>query len=705
MKLSFLAIAVLISVSIFGGELILETGELSFTELTENSYRPVVHGFSLQTVENHPEMPYKTLLFNSEVKRVEIVEKEIISPPGKIAKGKPRYLYSPIKASKIKTDPSYIFIPTPKNFYKTSFLGTKSGEKIYNLNFYPLIKRADGKFLFIKKIKIEFAGDKIARRADLRLGVDRELLIITTNAIVSNSSKLEEFISAKKSFGFSVDIATENEFGTGTGHSKAIKIREYIKTVRDDYNFLLLIGNPHPENGDIPMLRPWPLENYNDQSDPLPQMENIKSAPTDTFYAELDGNWDLDGDGKFGVHPNDQDEGGVEFTAELIVGRIPVYSDSYSNLDKILEKSTAYMRGEGDLSYRKKVLFPGAIGFFESQDPYNPVPHQEGSFVAEHLRSSLFEANPAHPEGDLYSLTTLYETEVPDYYPHKSPYTPDYPLTKENLLSEWKKGYGIVYWLGHGMPTNTSRVFVRYNQRQEEEIISSSDTSTLPFNTPSFVFMGSCLNGQPDSSDNIAYQMLLNGAVGVIAASNVSHGVPDKNYAPENDDAGIFAFGTYFVKALVEEEFPAKVLSDNKAELFNNVTDNVMWNTKMELNYLGDPTLKILNIAEEPDTPDEDIAADEDGTYDSDYYYESDDSKAYEDDPSYPDSDPKKDETTEDSDTSTEQDSSKLSDSDDAEDVTTDESSGETGQLPDTDSASSSWTGKKDAGCSCSLIF
>merc|ERR1712080_228786 len=82
------------------------------------------------------------------------------------------------------------------------------------------------------------------------------------------------------------------------------------------------------------------------------------AVPSDYYYAELDGNWGLDGDGLAGEFGSstaptgstgDFGPGGVERTFDAKVGRIPVYSHNptalaagVQDLDHILRKTMDY---------------------------------------------------------------------------------------------------------------------------------------------------------------------------------------------------------------------------------------------------------------------------------------------------------------------------------------------------------------------------
>jgi hypothetical protein len=124
---------------------------------------------------------------------------------------------------------------------------------------------------------------------------DPDYVIITTNAIQNNSTKLLDFVNHKTALGFQVRVVTENDYGTLTGQAPngtAEKIRQWLMNnyVPLGIHYVLLIGNPDPATGDVPMKMCWPNRTS----------YVWQESPTDYFYADLTGNWDLDGDGVFG---------------------------------------------------------------------------------------------------------------------------------------------------------------------------------------------------------------------------------------------------------------------------------------------------------------------------------------------------------------------------------------------------------------------
>ncbi len=133
---------------------------------------------------------------------------------------------------------------------------------------------------------------------------DTDYVIITTNATVAGSKRLADFVRMKTRQGHTVKVVTETDFNGLAGQApngRAEKIREWLKNnyLAMNINYVCLIGNPDPEDplspgdfvGDIPMKMCYPR--FYEPS--------TRESPTDFFYADLVGNWDIDGDGIYGV--------------------------------------------------------------------------------------------------------------------------------------------------------------------------------------------------------------------------------------------------------------------------------------------------------------------------------------------------------------------------------------------------------------------
>lgn len=152
--------------------------------------------------------------------------------------------------------------------------------------------------------------------------VDPNYAIITTESTFSSSTALDDFCFHKEELGFEVMVVTEHqtrtvEYDPASGYSFAAnpggyedvagasppdqrpdKVRKWLI---DNYILLgiedvLLIGNPDPDNfleeGDL--VGDMPMKDC--------MLKLLEDIPTDFYFAELTGNWDLDGDGCAGEY-------------------------------------------------------------------------------------------------------------------------------------------------------------------------------------------------------------------------------------------------------------------------------------------------------------------------------------------------------------------------------------------------------------------
>lgn len=355
-------------------------------------------------------------------------------------------------------------------------------------------------------------------------------VIITTKAIRDNSAKLSHFVRHLECQGYSVKIVTEDDFDTLPGNERADRIRKYLQNnyITMGIRYVLLIGNPDPYDprdpndivGDIPMKMCF-VDTTNSDNSKWP------GIPTDYYYADLTGNWDLDGDGFYGEHfGGDDGNGGVDFTPEVYVGRIPVYNNDYSKLNDILQKIINYEISD-DVSWRKKMLLPMAMSNYENEDE-SGVARTDGRELPKYVIEDYLQRNG-------FSYYVLYEKEglspVPDNAPYDNP--SHLGISKKNVIDEWKNGYGCVFWWAHGSGRGAYRKI--WSSDTDNDNIPDSgeinwvtffniwDCSQLDNSKPSIVYHSSCLNGYPEDSNNLGYSLLVKGAIATISASRESY--------------------------------------------------------------------------------------------------------------------------------------------------------------------------------------
>jgi hypothetical protein len=427
---------------------------------------------------------------------------------------------------------------------------------------------APGMFINYNELKDSY-GAQIAASSDT--SATGRYVIITTNAIRSASSKLNAFIALKQSLGYTVSVVTETDFGGLAGQSpngKAEKIRQWLKNnyASLGIKYVLLIGNPSPYEsgeGDIPMKMCWPRNGAGD---------GYENAPTDAFYADLTGNWDIDGDGLYGEWSDFTTSGGVDFSSEIYVGRIPVYSANYATLDSILQKTIDY-ETSGSTAWRKSALLP--MSFSDSST--------DGAYLGEQMKNDYLSTNG-------YSTWRMYQQGVSGSCTLDSIFTSEENLRGGSVVpSRWAgSDFGIVGWWGHGSSQSAN---VGYGSCSDGAFMLSSYAPSLDDTHPSFTYQCSCLNGYPEDAGNLQYAILKKGGIATVSATRVSWYSPGQtSFAMTTTNAGM---GYEYVKRLVSENPAADSLHLMKSSMYPYSGAWLM--NYYVINVYGDPSVSIKN--------------------------------------------------------------------------------------------------------------
>lgn len=370
---------------------------------------------------------------------------------------------------------------------------------------------------------------------------DPDYAIITTEATFTNNinagGSIDDFCFHKENLGFEVMVITqhatrlvEHDPATGFSFSTIAGAGGYedvvgapapnqrpdkiYKWLKDNYlvygiEYVLLIGNPDPDNlpaGDV--VGDLPMKNL------LLSVNN--DVPTDFYFAELTGNWDLDGDGNAGEFVDDKGAGGVEFYADVIVGRIPCYDEDgdgrldYNEMNAILDNIITYENiAAGTAPWRRHVLTSCPYVVDTDMDGIKDTAKYEWSEVLKD------EVAPT-PLWDWYRI---YEEPYPGL---TAPAEVDTGCTTAQTQAGWNDpgdpndGQGSVMWMTHGGQTSATRVF------------NNARCANLDPTKPSIVFMGACHNGEPrfnpPAGIPLGYANLKQGAIATISASRDSYG-------------------------------------------------------------------------------------------------------------------------------------------------------------------------------------
>jgi len=447
------------------------------------------------------------------------------------------------------------------------------------------------------------------------------MIIVTTDKIVRQSARLADFIAAKEARGFVVDVATEADYGAADerGLPRALAIRAFLQAVHADYSYALLVGNAHADYGDVPMWRVWPRHAWSSTNCggfPL----DCRSHESDYPYADLTGDWDLNGNGQYGETGLDQGEGGPDLVPELLVSRFPVTFDDMRALDAMLDAAIAYGDADpADLGFRRRALLPAAFFYFKGQEMvgYAFPEDVDGAEIAEWFRRRILE-----PAGG-FTTTRLYEREGIV----TSRFESELALTRENLKAAWREGQGLVFWMGHGLEKEVARVMWTEDtdedgKAQDAEMtnalfIHSDDAPELGTGRPAFVVGVSCEIGSAETHGNLTAMLLRHGAaVGMLGSTSVTPGSATDWADPESDldlaRSGADNLGALFFQGLLDGRTAGEALWDAKVAA-GTFDDGESLAGRTMLNYFGDPTLRLESSRDDVPSPEPVRPAKQDG--------------------------------------------------------------------------------------------
>ncbi|MCC6750155.1 MAG: hypothetical protein IT371_20985 [Deltaproteobacteria bacterium] len=500
----------------------------------------------------------------------------------------------------------------PRTVIRQRGLENRGGIVLLNLRFMPLrYRHATGELLLARHaaltVRYRLKSDRpapLAIAADLAQHLEPTLnleqarsfyprtetaarpgyAIVIRDGLRKKSQALGPFVAHKESLGFAVTVVSDDALSTVAAPpaaDDADRIRLWLQQHYRKLNlrFVLLIGNPDPTRPGVPMKLTYSMAR---------NAFNRELAPTDHYFADLTGNWDLDGDGMVAEFPDDDGPGGVDLAPEVYVGRIPVYDENAVILDQILTKTVAYQLDRRDRSWRKRVLQPAAMLFLERQYGDENKIRVDGADIADAIYQQVIKKAG-------FGHTPIYERAGVDPSQLASPLD----LGRENVLAEWRKGYGLVNMVGHGSASGIFRLVWHrdngdkvpgYGEVAEPPFLRYDDVGQLDDTRPSFVFHASCSNATPESPDNLAYGLLRSGAVGTVSSTRVALVLLTAGPAASQN---IFGLARAFTDQLLRGKSAGEAIFEAKQQIAGDAGP-LYWFTKLEIGLYGDPSLPLM---------------------------------------------------------------------------------------------------------------
>lgn len=458
----------------------------------------------------------------------------------------------------------------PGKLFEYAGEGNLRGQRILSINVYPLqYNPAAKKLTFYENIEIEvtYTHDGSQSSKNEKAGSDE--FVSMARKIVSNPEDVEmSSVAPEEATGLlpleNIDhviitsdvlkdefqVLADHKINRGvsskvetlewiTGNYDGIdnqeKIRNFIKDARVSWNTTwVLLG------GDTDVV-PHRMAYSNFQS-------VNEYIPTDLYYADLDGDWNADGDSVYGETTDD-----VDLYPDVFVGRAPV--DTIEEASIFVDKTITYESGPS--GYETSALF-----------------------LAEYLDSST--------NGGV--TKDIIESEsIPGNFTVTKQYSSLGNLDRTNAIAELNKGYGIVNHVGHANYSVLS-IGSGYLYRSDMDSLNNFPKSSV-------LYSEGCWSNALDY-DSIAEHFILSPNGGGIAyAGNSRFGW----YSPGSPGYGPSdRLDRAFFDSLFNKEFydVGMTLADSKAIYVSSSTyDSVYRYLQYSLNLLGDPETTIWTVS------------------------------------------------------------------------------------------------------------
>lgn len=352
------------------------------------------------------------------------------------------------------------------------------------------------------------------------LGAPIDLLIITSDV---QHDAYEEFAREKERYGYNTTVRTVSWIGQHyDGIDNAERIRSFIKDAVENWGvvYVLLGGTEQHVPTRLvwlpPMYDQWPV-----------------SIVTDLYYSDLDGNWNADGDGRFGEH-----EDSLDFFPDVFVSRLP--TNNGSELSGYMDKVSAYLNPDETVAFDRALMFTS--DFDVSNDAY-----QMAQRLAVHLPSYM-------------NITYL----------NNGP--------RADLDSAIHDGYGVILGIGHG---DINNIRVRNSPRENAtnhffDSLTNSNAAALMVVITCYTntFQGNCL----------AQHWVMNpsgGGVGYVGPSSFSEAYLHERYVTTQFDS-LFSFPLAGGLGRAKVPYVANAQWHNWYRLY-----------QFSINLLGDPTVTL----------------------------------------------------------------------------------------------------------------
>lgn len=391
---------------------------------------------------------------------------------------------------------------------------------------------------------------------------DYDYLIVTNSQLAQfeGQNDLATFRVALENAGLRTQVILVDDIARdGDGSDLPQRIRNAIRAeyLAHGIRYVLLLGDGDDQGAGaiIPARTLWSkIRGYNGQ-----WMDIERQIPSDFYYSCLDGDFNGDGDDRWG-EPNDGANGSdVDMLAEVTVGRLSV--DTPAELQTVVRKSLAYR----NRVQPKRVLLMGEL-LFQELDSWGKT------YMEQLVGESTDHGYTTQGYSPQWTIERMYDKD--------KKWTGNQALAKINTGN-----YAMVNHLGH---SNTT-----YNMRLSTSWGTPNFTNPNPF----FFYTQGCYPGAFNANESFIEKLLRheNAFAGAIANSVFGLGPEDPDPSRTATPGASHMLHRQFIDALFSEGITAlgeahqDSKNDNMAYTGAQEMRWVFWST----NFFGDPSLPL----------------------------------------------------------------------------------------------------------------
>ncbi|MBN3034643.1 MAG: hypothetical protein JW861_03600 [Bacteroidales bacterium] len=385
-----------------------------------------------------------------------------------------------------------------------------------------------------------------------------DILLISNNALLPSFAN---YISYKTSTGFIVKtMSVEDIYATYTGTDNQTKIRNCIIDYYQNWgiSYVILGGDTDPNN---PADRIIPHRGMYGNAYSTPETD----IPADIYYSNLDGNWNSDGDTRYG-EPGEED-----LYSEVSIGRICI--DGTTEIQNFTQKLQKYQDAPVVADIEKALM----VGELLWNDPT-----WGGDYKDEVAYGSSNHGYTTAGLSPNFTITRLYE-KLGNW-------------SKTDIFNQFNNvGVNLLNHLGHSN--------VNYNMKMyNTDLTTSNFTNNGVTRGYVITYSQGCYNGSFDNRDdansyssddcfNEKFSTLLTGAVACIGNSRYGWGMHSST------DGASQYFDRQFYDAMFGENITkiGDANRDSKEDNAANISSHsgaIRW-CYYEINLFGDPTMDI----------------------------------------------------------------------------------------------------------------